>query len=327
MIARVDPLLICARGALAVVFIAAGVGKLLDPGGSRSALQGFGVSGRWSGAAVRLLPIAELAVAAALLTQPLARIGAAAALLLLAAFIFGVANALRQGRTPDCHCFGQLHSAPAGRGTIVRNGVLAIPALLVLAAGPGDALAGLSAEGTALVAVSALAAGLAVATIILLRDKQAKHTAGEAPVPLDVGSPAPELHLRDEQGAVVAIADVIDSERPTVLVFVTPSCPACKDLVPRLERWRPALAERVSLVVIRASTFPPAADEALASGALWDEKNASFETFRLLGAPSAVRVDPGAVVASAPALGVHAIEALIRVARRQRPTEPRRTAA
>ncbi|MGI8730715.1 MAG: TlpA family protein disulfide reductase [Solirubrobacteraceae bacterium] len=322
-----DLLLICVCGALALVFIAAGVGKLLDPSGSRTALQGFGVSGRWSGVAVRLLPVAELAVAAALLTQPLARIGAAAALLLLAAFIFGVGNALRQGRAPDCHCFGQLHSAPAGRGTIVRNVVLAVPALLVVVAGPGDALAGLSTEGSALVAVSALAVALAVATIILVRDKQGSHAEGEAPVPLELGGPAPDLSLRDEQGATVTMTDVIDSERPTVLVFVTPSCPACKDLVPRLERWRPALAERVSLVVVRATTFPPAAGEAIASGMLWDVENASFETFRLLGAPSAVRVDPGGIVASAPALGVQAIEALIRVARRQRATERPRTAA
>jgi uncharacterized membrane protein YphA (DoxX/SURF4 family) len=327
MIARVDPLLICVRAALALVFIAAGVGKLLDPAGSRTALRGFGVPARWSGAAVRLLPVAELAVAAALLTQPLARVAAAAALLLLAAFIAGVANALRQGRAPDCHCFGQLHSAPAGRGTIVRNAVLALPALLVLVAGPGDALANLSAEGAALVAVSALAAGLAVATFVLLRDKRGGHVDGEAPVPLDVGSPAPELRMRDEQGAAVAMADVIDGQRPTVLVFVTPNCPACKDLVPRLERWRPALAERVSLVVVRATTFPPAAGEALASGTLWDHENASFDTFRLLGAPSAVRVDPGAIVASAPALGVQAIEALIRVARRQQATQRPRTAA
>jgi len=133
--------------------------------------------------------------------------------------------------------------------------------------------------------------------------------------------------MRDEQGAAVAMADVIDGERPTVVVFVTPSCPACKDLIPRLERWRPALAEHVSLVVVRATTFAPAAGETLASGTLWDHENGSFEAFRLLGAPSAVRVDPGGIVASAPALGVQAIEALIRVAGRQQAPQRPRTAA
>ncbi|MGH7606652.1 MAG: MauE/DoxX family redox-associated membrane protein, partial [Gemmatimonadales bacterium] len=131
---RVDVLLICARGGLALVFIAAGVGKLLDPVGSRRALRDFGVPRGWAGPGAWLLPIAELAAAAALLTQALARVGAVASLLLLAAFALGVANALRQGRAPDCHCFGQLHSAPAGRGTLVRNLALGVPAALVVVA-------------------------------------------------------------------------------------------------------------------------------------------------------------------------------------------------
>ena len=67
------------------------------------------------------LPLAELAVAVALVIRPSARWGAPGALLLLPVFIAGVARAMSQGRTPDCHCFGQLHSEPAGRSTLIRN--------------------------------------------------------------------------------------------------------------------------------------------------------------------------------------------------------------
>ncbi|MEA2597111.1 MAG: hypothetical protein QOF01_3580, partial [Thermomicrobiales bacterium] len=39
------------------------------------------------------------------------------------------------GNHPDCHCFGQLHSEPAGWPTLIRNGVLAAVALYIVAVG------------------------------------------------------------------------------------------------------------------------------------------------------------------------------------------------
>jgi uncharacterized membrane protein YphA (DoxX/SURF4 family) len=65
-----------ARLLLAGVFIAAGVGKLLDPSGSRRALRACGVSEPLSGVGAVALPIAELATAAALLVEPSAAWGA-----------------------------------------------------------------------------------------------------------------------------------------------------------------------------------------------------------------------------------------------------------
>ena len=41
--------------------------------------------------------------------------GAVGALALLLLFSGAVALALSRGHEPECHCFGQLHSAPAGR--------------------------------------------------------------------------------------------------------------------------------------------------------------------------------------------------------------------
>ena len=37
-----------------------------------------------------------------------------------------IAIAMARGKAPDCHCFGQLHSAPAGWKTLARNGVLVL---------------------------------------------------------------------------------------------------------------------------------------------------------------------------------------------------------
>src|SRR5205085_11239986 len=58
--------------------------------------------------------------------------GAVGALVLLLIFVAGIGYNLALGRTPDCHCFGQLHSAPAGWSTLVRNLVLALIAGLVV---------------------------------------------------------------------------------------------------------------------------------------------------------------------------------------------------
>lgn len=116
-------LLVC-RVVLAAVFVVAGVAKLADLEGSRRAVREFGVPDRLAGPLGGLLPVSELAVGAALLITPAARYGALGAALLLVAFTAAIGAALAAGREPDCHCFGQVHSAPAGRRALARNLVL-----------------------------------------------------------------------------------------------------------------------------------------------------------------------------------------------------------
>jgi uncharacterized membrane protein YphA (DoxX/SURF4 family)/thiol-disulfide isomerase/thioredoxin len=319
----VDLLLLSARVGLALIFIAAAVGKLLDAEGSRRALREFKVPPSWVPTIALLLPVVELAVAAGLLTQPLARPMAAAAIVLFAGFAFGVAAALRRGNAPDCHCFGQLHSARAGRGTLVRNALLALPAGLVVWSGPGDVLAGRSPELGMLVAAAALVAALAAATYILVRENRRLRSgapAGAERPTLVVGAPAPELRLRDAAGRSTGIGDVIARDRPTALVFVSPGCGPCESLLPHLARWRTALAERVELVVI---SDPPDGEEGADAfsefpGMVWDEEGRSLEAFRVnYGTPAAVILDSEGSIASTPVSGIEGIEALIRVAQRR----------
>jgi hypothetical protein len=61
------------------------------------------------------------------------------ALALLLIFVAGIGYNLAHGRTPDCHCFGQLHSAPAGWSTLIRNLVLAAIAGIVVGFGRANA--------------------------------------------------------------------------------------------------------------------------------------------------------------------------------------------
>jgi len=117
--------LLGARLLLAAVFLLAGATKLIDPFGTRKALRDFGVPAMLARPLVLLLPLLELVVAAALIPASLVWYGAWGALVLVTLFLLAVGVAMARGRKPDCHCFGQLHSAPVGRPTLIRNAVLA----------------------------------------------------------------------------------------------------------------------------------------------------------------------------------------------------------
>src|SRR3712207_6619604 len=127
-----DTALFIARLLLVAVFIAAGLAKLADQAGSRQALAGFGVPATLAAPLGLLLPLAELGVALALIPSATAQWGGVGALGLLLLFIAGIAINLARGRSPDCHCFGQLHSAPVGSSTLLRNVALAAVASFVV---------------------------------------------------------------------------------------------------------------------------------------------------------------------------------------------------
>jgi uncharacterized membrane protein YphA (DoxX/SURF4 family) len=127
-----DAALLVARLLLALVFAVAGVAKLVDRTGSRQAIIDFGLPRALASPLGILLPLCELAVAAALIPPPTAWWGAIGALALLLVFVVGIGANLARGRKPDCHCFGQLHSAPAGPKTLARNAALAAVAALVV---------------------------------------------------------------------------------------------------------------------------------------------------------------------------------------------------
>src|SRR5438067_4172856 len=127
--------LLAARLLLAAVFLVAGIAKLADLAGSRQALRDFGVPAQLATPLGTLLPLAELAVAVALLFPATAWWGAAGALALLLLFVGGIGSNLARGRQPECHCFGQLHSAPAGWPTLIRNLILAAIAGVIVVFG------------------------------------------------------------------------------------------------------------------------------------------------------------------------------------------------
>src|SRR2546421_213973 len=152
-----------ARIILALVFAVGGVTKLADLPGSRRGLEEFGLSRALAVPLGTLLPVLEVAVAAALIPVASAWCGALAALALLVVFTAGVAFTLLSGRRPDGHCFGQLYSAPIGWGTLARNAVMIALAAFVVWQGEAGASVVTLAEN-AVPAVGSLWLSAALAT-------------------------------------------------------------------------------------------------------------------------------------------------------------------
>jgi peroxiredoxin/uncharacterized membrane protein YphA (DoxX/SURF4 family) len=316
---------------LTVVFAMAGIGKLLDLAGSRQAVRDFGVPDSLADAAGVLLPLVELAAAVMLVFRPTAQWGAALALALLLAFIAGIVNALRHGVAPDCHCFGQLHSAPAGRGTLVRNGLLAVVAAFVVVEGPGPALdtwlrTSSAAEIVALVlalvtvGLAAYTAQLYFAVRRLSEDlNAARLMAAGAPPGLPIGASAPDFSLASLDGGTVTLKQLLRPGRPVLLVFASQGCGSCLQLFPSIRRWQQTLSERLTIGVVSVGTVKDnaaLADTYRLDTVLLQARQELIQAYRIRGTPTAVLVTVDGTIGSIAAESVFGIEPLVRLALR-----------
>jgi len=315
--------LVIARLCLAVVFIVAGVTKLSDRSGTRQALANFGVSRRLVDPLQFLLPAAELAAATALVFPTTVRWGAAGSLVLLALFVAGLTRVLRRGETPDCHCFGQLHSKPASWTTVARNFALALPAAFITLAGPGPSLtswfAGTDAADLWLTVTASLAALTTTTSVLLWRENhRLRSTNGRAAAaPRQIGALAPRFTLPSTAGPVVSLEDLLVDNRACVLTFVHPGCGGCATLLPELARWHNTITERLALTVVTPAEAMHAkalAREHALTDVLIDEQSTVFDAYGATALPSAVLVSSDGTVGSAPIAGSVAIESLIRLA-------------
>jgi uncharacterized membrane protein YphA (DoxX/SURF4 family)/peroxiredoxin len=315
---------------LAGVFLVAGIGKLRDLPGSRRAVEDFGVPERAARVVGLLLPLAEIAIAVSLVPAPSARWGALAAAILLAAFIAAIARALSRGEQPDCHCFGQIHSEPAGPLTLARNAALLGCAAVIVVYGSGPAVdawvnarstSELVAAGAAICAVAAVAYALSVRAEIarLKRNLNIAQTGAAAASPgLPVGADAPAFALRDLQGETVSLAGLRERGQPVLLLFMSPSCGPCAAFLPTIQQWQQSLSERLTLAIVTAGTAEQNAvlsEHGLEHVLLQDRR----EVADLYGAnytPSGVFVTPGGKIASPPGEGQQGIEPLVRLALR-----------
>lgn len=322
-----DTVVLGVRVGLAAIFAVAAVGKLLDLPGSRRALEGFHVPPALVRPFSVMLPLAEASTAVALLVQPAARWGAVAALWLLAAFVLGIATAMARGEAPDCHCFGQISSSPAGWKTLARNALLAVPAALVVAHGPGTGIGRWIDTHSAaeLVAVLTGAATLLLSAAVLrlwlqnrdLRSELSRAQAGLSAFPagLPVGARAPRFSLPDLEGNVVSLEGLLALGKPVALMFVSPNCAPCQWMMPDLARWQTTLADRLTIALLATGGKADIRQLAEAHGlrnVLLQKEYEVYEAYLARATPSGVVVAPDGTIGSRTNSTGPILESLIR---------------
>jgi thiol-disulfide isomerase/thioredoxin len=304
-------------------------------------MRDFGVPDRAVGIAGTALPVAELAIGLALIFRPSARWAALAALALLAAFIAGIVRALAHGDQPDCHCFGQIHSAPAGRATLARNGLLAAGATVVVVYGSGPAIdTWVSARSPSeLVAIAACICALAAVAYAwsVRRDLQrlerdletARKAAAFRRGGLPVGYDAPVFALPDLQDERITLTSLLETGKPVLLMFMSPGCGPCAALMPRVHEWQQTLSERLTIAVLSTGTAEQNAvyEEHGLEHVLLQRGMEVADQFGVTGTPSAVFVSHDGKIASHPAVSEFGIEPLVRLALRDGVGAPREGSA
>jgi len=189
------------------------------------------------------------------------------AILLLAAFTAAITTNLVRGNRFACHCFGSMSStAEIGWGTVARNGAfLALAFLSLVGAGSQSAVWSVAADldgdealvwaGFLLLTGVVAFLGYVVQTLmskygeVLLRLESLEVATGLAEAPL-----APEFRLPDLDGNEVELHEVLDDGRPVMVVFVSPSCTHCSELLPELETWQSDPDHAIGVLVLTNGT-------------------------------------------------------------------------
>lgn len=322
-----DVLAFAGRVLLVLVFAVAAVGKLVDREAARRALADFRVPRRLVPSISWLLPAGELTVSICLLIQPIGRYAAVAAAVLLVLFMSGIAAAMARGEAPECNCFGQIGSAPAGKGTLVRNTVLGAVAVLVALYGAGlDPGAWFEPRTSAEIAVLILfvmAVTLAAAIAGLYNDRrslseslaEARSALSHFPPGLPIGATAPAFSLQSADGQMVTLADLLATGRPVALMFVSPSCRPCHYMFPDISRWQQTLSDRLTITLIAHGSIDETREMSAKYGLtnlLSDPKAGVFREYRGQGTPSMVTITPDGKVGIRIRSSHGAVEAALR---------------
>jgi len=339
--------LLVARLLLAAVFGVAGIAKAMDPDGSRRAMISFGIPEKLAPLFGRGLPALEILIAIALIPLAAAWLGAIAALALLLAFGVGIAVNLARGQSPDCHCFGQLHSEPVQWSTLARNVVLMAVAGLIVVNGKGNSgisalswLADLKAAENVSLVLSTVAVALVASAIVYLRrvlnqqstvlarieamKKVIDEDYAEAPVerqeaapPLEglpIGAPAPEFALVTIDGGHARLDDLLAPYKQLLLLFVSPNCSPCETLLPSVKTWERDYDKQLTIALISKGDLKENQDRMAkyeVRHVLLQGEAQVADEYQAQWTPAAVLVRGDARIASSIAYGDEAIRALV----------------
>ncbi|MGI8711631.1 MAG: MauE/DoxX family redox-associated membrane protein [Solirubrobacteraceae bacterium] len=322
-------MLLAARLALAAVYLMAAVGKLTDRGGSRLAVERFGIPEALSGVVGVGLPLVELAIAVGLIVVASAAWAAVGAAVLLVIFCLAIARSLARGEAPDCHCFGSVGSAPVGRATLARNaGLIALAAFVAVAGwnNSGDSIVGAADNlGAATIILGgAIVAQMAFSWQLFQQNGRLLQRLSdlEAPLgrradddsgrPLALGQPAPAFALPDLDGRTLSLDELLHKGRGVLLVFTDPDCAHCAPLLPALGRARSQTATPIAVISRggHAENHARAREHGIAPLLLQRDLEVA-KAYRVFGFPAAILVNSAGRIASQRAGGAQAVAELL----------------
>ena len=334
-----ETILLLIRLFLFGVFALAGIGKLLDRKGSEKAVRDFGVPAGVAGPTAFILPIVELVIAIGLLFTGSSWMAAIGALLLLLIFIGGMLYQMAQGNAPDCHCFGQLHSEPVSKSSLLRNIGFALLALFLSVQGNDNQGLSLAQDGSGIVQSLLIIAVLLALTaalfyLRLIIDQQTKlmrriemleliggggtaqerDDAGNPEDALPMGAPFPDFDLPNASGRSVKFEHIIAEGKPSLFFLLGPNCSPCKALYPDIDRWSNELADRVKTVIVSSGDAADNMDRfpgELGKQILLQKNREVAESLHSKWTPTAFFVDADGDIASHPAVGDSAIRELV----------------
>ncbi|MEZ5344012.1 MAG: thioredoxin fold domain-containing protein [Pyrinomonadaceae bacterium] len=340
-----DILLLTIRLFLFGIFALAGIGKLLDPEGSRKAVREFGVPDGISKPVAILLPITEIAVAILLLPVQVSWFGAIGGGALMLIFIGGMLWQMWQGNAPDCHCFGQIHSEPVSIKSLLRNAAFVVLALFLIFQGrenQGYDLfnpANEFSETNAMQIIIGIAVlGFLTAIVYFLNKISGQqvqimrrievlelisHDGGKEVEREDVKDPAfglpigasvPAFEIADIYGKKTGFETILPAGKPSLMFFVSPSCNPCEALKPEIVEWQKELNDKVNFVFVSSGKskdnekkFP----ESEFGRIYLQKENEIADLLRAEWTPTALFIASDRSIASRPAAGDSAIRELI----------------
>jgi peroxiredoxin/uncharacterized membrane protein YphA (DoxX/SURF4 family) len=330
--------LLLARLVLAVVFLVAGIGKLLDLKGSQQAMRDFSLPGFLATPLGIILPVAELAVAVALIPTASAWWGGIGALVLLLLFIAGIAYNLTIGRKPDCHCFGVFYSSAIGRSTLIRNLLLAVIAGLIVAFGLSNPETSLVAWIGALTVAESIGLIVGIVVVVLLaleswfllemmrqigkltlrlESVESGNPASDSPdwIGLPEGEDAPSFALPDLDGEIVTLESLLSQGEGVMLVFTSPTCGPCEEMMPELGEWIHDHSDKMTFAVISQGSAElnraKAIEHGVAPVLLQNEREVA-EAYLVPATPSALIIRTDGSIHSSIAVGEDEIRDLIK---------------
>lgn len=310
---------------LALLLTISGVTKIKAPDEVASAFHQLRLPEAISSPAVRrAFPWAEIVLAVLLLVLPgpASLAAAVAAVVLMLVYLGIIVRALGFGYPITCGCFGRLGLGEVTRRTAVRNALLVGLSLLgVWSATAERSVVGrlVDADATTWLWLGLVALALAIAMVTF------GTTSSGSPSPVVPGDPSSagddelEDYLRQPipHGLLQGPDDTpmplheLGRQSAHLLVFVSPGCGACTQVIPKIRGWEESLPP-VSVRAVVAAPLDGLGQSApdLEGIVLHDPRGAVARTFGV-GSPGAVLLGMDGMLAGGPVTGAHAVEQLV----------------